>query len=246
MGKLASCSFDGTTHIFVAVKERVLHLIFQKDESSSEWINATCNVADSEITSLSLGKSEQDPLNHCYHLFASYTNKQIVAWKALTGEFIANIEHKKRATHLAWGKFSMKSGDGKPMIKEALVLSDKAGDLYAYDAPSMRKGIHVGGHTASMITDVTISNKYMATSDRDEKVRITHFPNIHKTVSYCLGHTSVVTSLTFLNLRMNDGQRKKIVVSAGWDHILRFWEPETGKMLHSIEFEGAKKILMRT
>ena len=35
---------------------------------------------------------------------------------------------------------------------------------------------------------ITNDDKYLATADRDEKIRISHYPNAYNIQSYCLGH----------------------------------------------------------
>lgn len=41
-----------------------------------------------------------------------------------------------------------------------------------------------------MLTDILLSSdeKYVLTSDRDEKIRVTHYPKTYIIKNYCLGH----------------------------------------------------------
>ncbi len=50
------------------------------------------------------------------------------------------------------------------------------------------------GHL-SMLLDATVSlcERYLVTCDRDEKIRISCFPNAYNIHIYCLGHTEFVT-----------------------------------------------------
>ena len=42
-------------------------------------------------------------------------------------------------------------------------------------------------------------DKYIITSERDEKIRVSCNPNAYNIHSYCLGHTEFVTSLNFIH-----------------------------------------------
>lgn len=48
------------------------------------------------------------------------------------------------------------------------------------------------GHFSG-ITDITLlhaGNQYIVSADRDEKVRVSHYPNAYNIESYCLAHTA--------------------------------------------------------
>src|SRR5690606_28966124 len=67
-------------------------------------------------------------------------------------------------------------------------------------------------------------------SDRDEKVRVSRFPDLETIVSYCLGHSSVVSSVAFLSVA-----NQPLLVSASWDHRLCLWNPQNG---HQFAFKA--------
>jgi tRNA (guanine-N(7)-)-methyltransferase subunit TRM82 len=66
------------------------------------------------------------------------------------------------------------------------MISDKAGEVWAIDMPFLRNKVKLLGHTASVITDMklTANSNYLITSDRDEKIRITNFPQVVKYVFF--------------------------------------------------------------
>lgn len=69
---------------------------------------------------------------------------------------------------------------------------------------------------------------YIATSDRDEKIRITNYPAVHEIEAFCVGHKEFVSSVAFLN---ND----ELLISSSGDKTLRFWNYKNGKQIQSID-----------
>ncbi|KAI1315556.1 tRNA (guanine-N(7)-)-methyltransferase non-catalytic subunit trm82 [Mortierella claussenii] len=76
------------------------------------------------------------------------------------------------------------------------------------------------GHV-SMATDLALTkdNKYIITSDRDEHIRVSHYPKGHNIETYCLGHTSFVTTIKLL-----PGTQQKYLLSGAGDATIRIWE----------------------
>lgn len=105
-----------------------------------------------------------------------------------------------------------------------ILVADKTGDVYLHklngdkDQPQLLLG-HL-----SVILDMILSEcgKYIITCDRDEKIRVSCFPNAYNIVSFCLGHTEFVTSIKLV---------KNILVSASGDGTVRFWNYLQGKQL---------------
>lgn len=81
------------------------------------------------------------------------------------------------------------------------------------------------GHL-SMLLDllVTPDSKYVVTADRDEKIRVSHFPNAYNIHGFCLGHTNYVASLTLLAPASSSSAKTQILVSASGDGTLRSWD----------------------
>jgi WD40 repeat protein len=113
-------------------------------------------------------------------------------------------------------------------------ILDKVGEIWAADLPSLRRKVFLGGHTASVITDVAVSpcSTLVATSDRDEKIKLSQLPsfNIDR---YCLGHTNVVTSICFVP---GNGH---FLCSVGWDFTLCLWDYVTGQLLDNVQFDSS-------
>ncbi|XP_064601108.1 tRNA (guanine-N(7)-)-methyltransferase non-catalytic subunit wdr4-like [Liolophura sinensis] len=106
-----------------------------------------------------------------------------------------------------------------------VVVADKSGDVFRFsvDRPQ-EEGELLLGHL-SMVLDMILirDDKFMVTCDRDEKVRISHFPNAYNIHTYCLGHTEFVSKLLYI-------KEKDVIVSGGGDGSIRFWTVD-GKQL---------------
>ena len=176
-------------------------------------------------------------------IFAGYANKYICCWNR-QGEILGSFVHAKRPTGLVSATI-----DHEGNTKQVLIISDKVGMIYATDAPTFRKQTAIAGHTASVITDMigigeddpnsTNTTAYIATADRDEKIRISKFPHMEIIHSFCLGHTNVITSIA--TLRSHDPTEKgtMMLLSTGWDHRLCLWSHLEGKLLDMVQYEGA-------
>ncbi len=72
--------------------------------------------------------------------------------------------------------------------------ADKSGDVYEFSVRDDGPGRLLLGHL-SMLLGVALSRdeKYIITCDRDEKIRVSHYPNAYSIHNYCLGHKDFVT-----------------------------------------------------
>jgi len=113
-----------------------------------------------------------------------------------------------------------------------IVIADKAGDAYLFSTSGPTEtGTLILGHL-SMLLDVLITQdmKYVLTTDRDEKIRVSMFPNCYNIVSYCLGHAKFVTNISELP------HRKSILISCGGDGVFKLWDYKCGSELMSVNF----------
>ena len=103
--------------------------------------------------------------------------------------------------------------------KEYLIIGDKVGDVIAFDLPSLQKKTYLLGHCATVITDLVSFGNYLASSDRDEKVFINHFPQTFNIQSICVGHKQYVSCIA--NVAGS-------LISGSADGTLRKWDIESG------------------
>lgn len=114
-----------------------------------------------------------------------------------------------------------------------IVVADKSGDAYLFSANDINStGKLLLGHL-SMLLDILVTDdqKYIITADRDEKIRVSMFPDCYNILSYCLGHKSFVTNVAIIP------HDKNILVSAGGDGNMKFWNFLSGTEIASINFQ---------
>ena len=133
-------------------------------------------------------------------IFAAYADKWCCCWDRLNCKLISAISIHKRPTSLAVAVTNILSEK-----RVVLLAADKAGEVWACPVPSLEKSFCIIGHTASVLTDMIVSkdNRFTITSDRDEKIRVSHFPQTVRIETYCLGHSSVITSIEQLRISQN-------------------------------------------
>ena len=82
--------------------------------------------------------------------------------------------------------------------ESTLIIADKTGDVYTLNMKDIETSevTSLMGHL-SMITDLKLTKdeKHLITSDRDEKIRISCFPNCYNIDSYLLGHKEFVSKI---------------------------------------------------
>ena len=126
---------------------------------------------------------------------------------------------------------SSNSNNSQPLT--VLVTGDLVGDVWAYSLT--HASVHTAykeseqeaatphrrlllGHTASMLTTVQMSPQglFLLSADRDEKIRVTHFPVTTRIRGFLLGHEAYVSSVDVCDDRY--------CVSVGGDGALRVWD----------------------
>lgn len=113
-----------------------------------------------------------------------------------------------------------------------IVIADKAGDAYLFSTSRPTEaGTLILGHL-SMLLDILVTQdmKCILTTDRDEKIRVSMFPNCYNIMSYCLGHAKFVTNISELP------HKKSILVSCGGDGVFKLWDYKHGRELMSTNF----------
>lgn len=153
---------------------------------------------------------------------ASGENKSICVWN--TNDWTLNTT---KAAH--------KRVNAVKFNKDATVAvaADKFGDVYCHALNKEEEKLSpIVGHV-SMVTDMvlTLDEKYVITSDRDEHIRVSRYPNGYNIESYCMGHTDVITHIDLLPWN------ESLLVSAGGDGTIRVWDFLNGQQIQSLDIK---------
>lgn len=116
--------------------------------------------------------------------------------------------------------------------EKSLLIGDKSGDVFKLPL-CLEKPIHdtdltlLCGHL-SLLSHMAISEDemYLASCDRDEKIRISRFSEPYVIQSFCLGHKSFVSQLGFI-------PDTRYLISTGGDECMSIWNCESGHCLSS-------------
>jgi len=114
-----------------------------------------------------------------------------------------------------------------------LLIFDKTGDVYTFDMQDLvtNQVKLLMGHL-SMLTDFRLSTdeKFLITSDRDEKIRISYFTNSYNIKSYLMGHKEFVTQIELV------GSAK--LISASGDSKLILWDLDLAESIQQIDTQN--------
>ncbi|KAJ1927393.1 hypothetical protein IWQ60_002980 [Tieghemiomyces parasiticus] len=169
------------------------------------------------------------------YLAVNRDDKALYLWDATAWQLRAGFCTLRRCNSLAFTRDST-----------CLLAADKFGDVYRYRladlvdaAPADGGPIHdtlddelIMGHV-SMILDmaVTPGDGYVVTGDRDEKIRISQYPNCYTIQAFALAHTAFVSALAVPGwaagppLLLSGGGDGRFIV---WDYVrglaTQIWE----------------------
>ncbi|CAF3679410.1 unnamed protein product [Rotaria socialis] len=110
------------------------------------------------------------------------------------------------------------------VTNEILLIADKSGDVYKTDLLTDTSVVLTAddcimGHL-SMLLDIAFittdkNQQFILTTDRDEKIRLTHYPNAYNIEGFCLGHSEFVSHVKLID--------QNHILSASGDGTLRLW-----------------------
>jgi hypothetical protein len=97
-----------------------------------------------------------------------------------------------------------------------VIAGDLIGDATAFSLQHINTSKLLLGHTASMLTGVQVVGERILTCDRDEKIRISAFPQTCVVQGYLLGHTAYVASM--------DASSREHCITCSGDGTVRLWD----------------------
>ncbi|KAF8318670.1 WD40 repeat-like protein [Clavulina sp. PMI_390] len=177
-------------------------------------------------------------LSEKYMVSAGIEDKQLKVWRVEDMRMLSSREIPKKATGV------LLTAD-----QTTIIVSDKFGDVFSYPLefdpssikpkqkldPVVRResviahGNQLGelllGH-ASRVTSMLLTpqDESIITADRDEHIRVSHYPDGFDIESYCLGHSKFVSALALIP------SGPLTLVSGGGDPDLYFWDWKTGAL----------------
>lgn len=123
-------------------------------------------------------------------------------------ELVSNRAISRRCTVLTFTK-----------DEQDVLVADKWGDVFRFSVTDPQKeGLLLLGHL-SMLLDIltTKGDKYVVTTDRDNKIRISEYPNSYNIHTYCLHHTEYVSSVLY-------NEDPEILLSGSGDGTIVIWD----------------------
>lgn len=104
-----------------------------------------------------------------------------------------------------------------------VIAGDMSGDAIAYSVVPQSTSTRrlLLGHTASILTGLNVVSGLLLTADRDEKVRVSAFPDTQLIRGYLLGHTSFISTMDVVVSTTTD---RTLGVTGSGDGSVRLWD----------------------
>uniref|UniRef100_A0A6G3MFM2 tRNA (Guanine-N(7)-)-methyltransferase non-catalytic subunit WDR4 (Trinotate prediction) n=1 Tax=Henneguya salminicola TaxID=69463 RepID=A0A6G3MFM2_HENSL len=109
---------------------------------------------------------------------------------------------------------------------ENVIFCDVAGNVYCYHIETKTEGLLFTCISTILSMSICHNGRFIATGDRDARIRITKFPNNCEIESFCVGHNGPITSLLFT---------KTFLISGSFDGVVKIWDYHTSKCISSID-----------
>ena len=223
-------------YFFSEESDRVAELLKASNNQSSEKTNTAKNISFQDlddILAVAVSKSKTDSTENwcavarCDKTLAIYKMKKHENMEKLEYTVVYNTP--KRVGQLCFAE--LPTGKNQQQQENlCIVAGDLAGDIYAYCLTENRTRL-LAGHTASMLTGVNVLGNRLISSDRDEKIRVSSFPESYILEGYLLGHTEYISSMASVVISKDT---MNLVTSCGGDRTLRLWDLDTMQQLSEI------------
>eukprot|EP01063_Lacrimia_lanifica_P006836 TRINITY_DN14307_c0_g1_i1.p1 TRINITY_DN14307_c0_g1~~TRINITY_DN14307_c0_g1_i1.p1 ORF type:complete len:355 (+),score=140.87 TRINITY_DN14307_c0_g1_i1:43-1107(+) len=112
----------------------------------------------------------------------------------------------------------------------SVMVGDKTGEVFEIPF-STKSGLGepktVLAHMSSVITGLEFchNGKLVATTDKDEHLRVSRYPQMEVIERFCFGHTAFISGLVKVTETM--------LATSGGDSQVRFWDIPSGKCVHA-------------
>lgn len=153
----------------------------------------------------------------------------LIDWKSKVETVVPRTVHFtiKRVVGLAFGHVPYSVDENTEQSMLVCLTAGLTGDAWAFSLEEAGKKRLLLGHTASMLTGIRVQGNTLLTSDRDEKIRVTSFPDTAVIKGYLLGHEAYIAAIDIAS-----SQKASICVScSGGDKTVRIWNYATLELL---------------
>ncbi|KRX61874.1 tRNA (guanine-N(7)-)-methyltransferase non-catalytic subunit wuho [Trichinella sp. T9] len=122
---------------------------------------------------------------------------------------------------------------------QSVIIADRAGNVYQFEPPSSKPSVLLGH--ISMILDLIFSSdlRYIVSCDRDNRIRVSNFPNTYNIETFCVGHKDFVRSLGWMKV----DEHLSFLMSASGDGTIGIWQLPIGKLIYLYNYRESLKRL---
>ncbi|KRY54188.1 tRNA (guanine-N(7)-)-methyltransferase non-catalytic subunit wuho [Trichinella britovi] len=122
---------------------------------------------------------------------------------------------------------------------QSVIIADRAGNVYQFEPPSSKPSVLLGH--ISMILDLIFSSdlRYIVSCDRDNRIRVSNFPNTYNIETFCVGHKDFVRSLGWMKV----DDHLSFLMSASGDGTIGIWQLPIGKLIYLYNYRESLKRL---
>ncbi|KAL1242946.1 tRNA (guanine-N(7)-)-methyltransferase non-catalytic subunit wuho [Trichinella spiralis] len=122
---------------------------------------------------------------------------------------------------------------------QSVIIADRAGNVYQFEPPSSKPSVLLGH--ISMILDLVFSPdlRYIVSCDRDNRIRVSNFPNTYNIETFCVGHKDFVRSLGWMKV----DEHLSFLMSASGDGTIGIWQLPIGKLIYLYNYRESLKRL---
>ncbi|KRZ53097.1 tRNA (guanine-N(7)-)-methyltransferase non-catalytic subunit wuho [Trichinella nativa] len=122
---------------------------------------------------------------------------------------------------------------------QSVIIADRAGNVYQFEPPSSKPSVLLGH--ISMILDLILSPdlRYIVSCDRDNRIRVSNFPNTYNIETFCVGHKDFVRSLGWMKV----DDHLSFLMSASGDGTIGIWQLPIGKLIYLYNYRESLKRL---
>ncbi|KAK9365801.1 hypothetical protein V1509DRAFT_631831 [Lipomyces kononenkoae] len=250
-------AYDPASHsLYLAVGERIQNCDGVTGDLISEWIPHSSDnvIADLQEPKNKKAKIEDNKRNVFRTLSCSPDGKYVVG---STDEEKSLVVLNADLTIVNIRKFPKRpSAIDITSDSTTILLGDKFGDVYAVPIRDVTYVPTAGlskisevsesesggeldpilGHV-SMLVDLLVAEdqnrvRHIISSDRDEHIRVTKYPESFLIERFCLGHEQYVSQLLIPSWCPN------ILISGGGDDFLAHWDWTTGELLEKVDIHS--------